>query len=71
LRHFPDVPSLPNGYFGMFLMSYFPALFFRVMDPRLLAAVGRDPAKINFQPHLRDELLRRYHLLMTSATQPA
>jgi alkane 1-monooxygenase len=62
LRHVADVPSLPNGYFGMFLLAYFPALFFRVVDPRLLAAVGRDPARINFQPARKDQLMLRYGL---------
>lgn len=62
LRHFPGVPSLPNGYFGMFLLAYFPPLFFRVMDPRLLAAVGRDASRINFQPGRRQALIARYAL---------
>jgi alkane 1-monooxygenase len=62
LRHFPGVPSLPNGYFGMFLLAYFPPLFFRVMDRRLLAAVGRDTSKINFQPGRRERLIARYAL---------
>jgi alkane 1-monooxygenase len=62
LRHFPGVPSLPNGYFGMFMLAYFPPLFFRVMDPRLLAAVQHDPGRINFQPGRRDRLMQRYAL---------
>jgi alkane 1-monooxygenase len=62
LRHFPNVPALPNGYFGMFLLAYCPPLFFRVMNPRLLAAVGHDPNKINFQPAQRERLLTRYAL---------
>lgn len=37
LRHFDDVPRLPAGYFGMFLLAYVPPLWFRVMNPRLLA----------------------------------
>lgn len=63
LRNFDDVPRLPNGYFGMFLLAYFPPLFYAVMDPRLLAAVGRDPSRINFQPGKRDRLVTRYQLL--------
>ena len=62
LRHFPDVPALPNGYFGMFLLAYIPPLFFRVMDKRLLVAVGRDAGKINFQPGRKDKLIARYAL---------
>lgn len=60
LRHFQNVPSLPNGYFGMFLLAYFPPLFFRVMDPRLLKAVGNDVERINFQPGTKDRLVSRY-----------
>jgi alkane 1-monooxygenase len=37
LRHFAEVPQLPSGYFGMFTLAYFPWLWFRVMDERLLA----------------------------------
>lgn len=62
LRHFPEAPALPNGYFGMFLLSYFPPLFFAVMDKRLLAAVGHDPARINFQPQHRTRLMTKYSL---------
>lgn len=62
LRHFPNLPTLPNGYFGMFLLAYFPPLFFAVMNPRLLAATGRDPGKINFQPGKREQLVQKYQL---------
>jgi alkane 1-monooxygenase len=62
LRHFQDLPTLPNGYFGMFVMAYFPPLFFRVMDRRLLAATGHDAAKINFQPGKRERLIRHHGL---------
>jgi alkane 1-monooxygenase len=57
LRHFEELPTLPNGYFGMFTLAYFPTLWYRVMDPRLLRAVNNDPARINFQPSRRDRLL--------------
>ena len=63
LRNFDDVPRLPNGYFGMFLLAYVPPLFFAVMNPRLLAAVERDPSRINFQPGKRECLARHYRLL--------
>jgi alkane 1-monooxygenase len=36
LRHFNNLPRLPNGYFGMYLLAYFPWLWFRVMDKRLM-----------------------------------
>lgn len=64
LRHFEDVPQLPTGYFGMFTIAYFPPLWFRIMDRRLLEAVARDPRRINFDPAKRQALMRRYGLGM-------
>ncbi|MDX5372159.1 MAG: alkane 1-monooxygenase [Pseudomonadaceae bacterium] len=62
LRNFPDLPRLPSGYFGMYLLAYVPPLWFRVMNPRLIAAVQGDATRINFQPDLRERLMRRYGL---------
>ena len=56
------MPRLPNGYFGMYLLAYFPRLWFRVMDKRLMDAVDRDPARINFLPAKREMLIRQYAL---------
>jgi len=47
LRHFEDVPQLPSGYFGMFLLAYVPPLWFRVMNPRVLALVDGDRSRVN------------------------
>ncbi len=47
LRHFEDVPQLPSGYFGMFLLSYVPPLWRRVMDPRVLELVDGDMNRVN------------------------
>lgn len=56
LRHFEEAPQLPTGYFGMFLLAYVPPLWFRVMNPRLVAMVGGDVERINFQPGRRERL---------------
>jgi alkane 1-monooxygenase len=55
LRHFEDLPQLPSGYFGMFPLAYVPALWFRVMDPRLLALphVRGDLDRVNVDPRRR------------------
>eukprot|EP00736_Rhodelphis_marinus_P008550 Rmarinus@m.26756 len=37
LRTFPESPSLPTGYAGMALLALVPPLWFRVMNPRVLA----------------------------------
>ena len=62
LRHFEDAPQLPSGYPGMFLLAYVPSVWFAVMNPRLINAVGGDPARINFAPGQREALCRRYGL---------
>ncbi len=62
LRNFDDVPRLPNGYFGMYLVAYVPWLWYRVMDRRLLALphVAGDLERVNIDPARREEMLRRY-----------
>ena len=56
LRDFPDIPRLPNGYFGMYVLSYFPPLWFRVMDQRVLDLphIKGDLSKVNIDPAKRD-----------------
>ena len=49
LRHFDDVPQLPWGYYEMFLLAYFPPLWFKVMDKRVL---GWADGKLDRTNHL-------------------
>ena len=62
LRHFPDLPQLPSGYFGMFPLAYIPPLWFRVMDRRLLALpqVRGDFDRINLDPRRAQALRQRF-----------
>jgi alkane 1-monooxygenase len=62
LRHFDDLPQLPNGYFGVYLLAYVPWLWFRVMDRRLLALphVRGDLDKVNIDPDARGRIFLRY-----------
>lgn len=55
LRHFDDLPQLPSGYFGMFVLAYLPWAWFRVMDKRLLALpqVRGDLSRVNLDPRRR------------------
>ena len=53
------MPQLPNGYFGIFTVAYFPPLWFALMDARLVAAVHSDATRINFSPRRRAALMRR------------
>ena len=62
LRHFENLPQLPSGYFGMFMLAYIPPLWRRVMDARLLAVVGRNVSHLNLDPDQRTALIQRYGL---------
>jgi alkane 1-monooxygenase len=71
LRHFDQAPQLPSGYFGMFPVAYVPPLWFAIMDKRLLAAVNRDPSRINFAPGQRARLMNQYGLVPNTPETPA
>ena len=63
LRDFPELPSLPSGYFGMFLIAYVPPLWFAIMNPRLLEVAGKNAQKINIHPSKRARVIQRYSLV--------
>jgi alkane 1-monooxygenase len=62
LRHFDNLPTLPSGYFGSYLLAWVPWLWYRVMDPRLLALphIDGNLDKVNVDPDKRDKLYARY-----------
>ena len=62
LRHFDKLPTMPSGYFGMFTVAYISPWWFKVMDARLLATVGRDLSRLNIDPRRREALIRQYGL---------
>ena len=62
LRHFEHLPSLPNGYFGMFLIAYVPWLWFFVMDKRLVAVTAGELDSINLLDSKRASLIKKYGL---------
>ncbi|MBT9610081.1 MAG: alkane 1-monooxygenase [Aquabacterium sp.] len=68
LRNFSDLPTLPSGYFGMFLAACVPPVWFAIMDKRVVQATGGDVERINFLPSRRQALARRYHLAEQAAT---
>jgi alkane 1-monooxygenase len=57
LRHVDEAPQLPTGYAGMIVLAALPPLWRRVMDRRLLAHYGGDPARANIAPRRRGRLL--------------
>ena len=62
LRNFPDLPQLPNGYFGVYLLAYVPWAWFYVMDKRLLALpqIRGDLDKVNIDPDARSSIFLKY-----------
>jgi alkane 1-monooxygenase len=62
LRHFPDVPQLPNGYFGMYVLAYLPWLWFKVMDKRLMALphIDGDLDKVNIDPAAKPSIFLQW-----------
>jgi alkane 1-monooxygenase len=60
LRHVDEAPQLPTGYAGMIVLAWFPPLWRRVMDPRLVDHFGGNLGRANIQPRKRAEVLARY-----------
>lgn len=60
LRHVEEAPQLPTGYAGMIVLAWFPPLWRRVMDPRLLDHFGGDVTRANIQPRKRVRILTHY-----------
>ena len=62
LRHFEDLPQLPNGYFGVYLLAYVPPLWFYVMDKRLLRLphIKGDLDRVNIDPEARGAIFLKY-----------
>jgi alkane 1-monooxygenase len=60
LRHFEEAPQLPSGYATMIVLAYFPPLWRRVMDHRVVEHYRGDLTKANLLPRKREKLLARY-----------
>jgi alkane 1-monooxygenase len=60
LRHVDEAPQLPTGYAGMIVLAWFPPLWRRVMDPRLLEHYDGDVTRANIQPRKLGRVLERY-----------
>ena len=62
LRNFDDIPELPNGYFGMYVVAYFPWLWYKVMDERVLGLphIQGDLSKVNICPKKRERIMAKY-----------
>lgn len=60
LRNFEGLPELPSGYPAMFVLSYLPWVWRRVMDRRVIQWARGDLSKINIDPALTARRRARY-----------
>lgn len=60
LRSFDEAPSLPQGYATLIGLTYFPPLWRRLMDDRVVAHYDGDVTRANIHPRVRDKMLARY-----------
>ena len=61
LRHFDDLPTLPSGYFGAYVLAWLPPLWYHVMDPKLMALphVGGNFERLNIDPERRADIIAK------------
>jgi alkane 1-monooxygenase len=71
LRHFDESPQMPVGYAAMIVLTYFPPLWRKVMDPRVLAHYNGDITLANIQPRKREKILARHGAVPQTATPSA
>jgi len=60
LRSRDGAPNLPRGYASMIGLTYFPPLWRKVMDHRVLAHYDGDITRVNIHPRVRNKVLARY-----------
>jgi alkane 1-monooxygenase len=69
LRNFDDIPQLPNGYYGMYLVAYIPWLWYKIMDKRVinLPHIQGDLSKVNIQPSEAKRIYKEFGNMQTAA----
>ena len=62
LKSYDDLPSLPNGYLGCYLVAYIPWLWFYIMDKKLLklSHINGDLSRVNLDPRKKMRLIKKY-----------
>ena len=60
LRSMREAPELPSGYATLIGVTYFPPLWRRMMDRRVIEHYDGDLSRINIDPRRRSKILARY-----------
>ncbi|MEI6230217.1 MAG: rubredoxin, partial [Actinomycetes bacterium] len=64
-----EAPALPTGYAGMILLALVPAMWRRVMDPRVVAHLDGDVSHANLSPRKRQKIIEHYSISPATKTQ--
>ncbi|UVO14207.1 alkane 1-monooxygenase [Mycobacterium sp. SVM_VP21] len=62
LRSFEDSPNLPAGYGALIGVTYFPTVWRKLMDHRVLEHYNGDITRANISPRRREKILARYQV---------
>jgi alkane 1-monooxygenase len=60
LRSMDGAPNLPSGYASLISLTYFPPLWRKVMDHRVIEHYDGDITAVNIDPRKREKVLSRY-----------
>jgi alkane 1-monooxygenase len=60
LRSMDGAPNLPSGYASMIGLTYFPPLWRRVMDHRVMAHYDGDISRVNVHPRRRAKVMAKF-----------
>ena len=69
LRSFEESPNLPSGYASMIGIAYFPPLWRKVMDKRVLAHYDGDLSRANLQPSKAATLLAAHEAVAVAVLE--
>jgi alkane 1-monooxygenase len=62
LRSMAGAPNLPSGYASLIGLTYFPPLWRKLMDHRVLEHYDGDITRANIAPNRREKILARYEV---------
>jgi alkane 1-monooxygenase len=60
LRSMDGAPNLPSGYASLISLTYFPPVWRKLMDHRVIEHYHGDMTAVNIDPRKRDKILARY-----------
>ncbi|WP_310768191.1 alkane 1-monooxygenase [Mycobacterium sp. Z3061] len=60
LRSMDGAPNLPSGYASLVGLTYFPPVWRKLMDHRVIEHYDGDITRINIDPRKRDKIIARY-----------